>query len=172
MELIPEEVVMNKIFILRGQKVMLDKDLAKLYGLTTGNFNKAVNRNIKRFPKDFMFLLSKQEFDDLIFQFGTSSWGGTRKLPSAFTEQGVAMLSGVLNSDRAIAVHIQIIRVFAKMREMFMSNNEILLKMERQEKKIFSHDDKIKLIFKYLKQLINQKEKPLTQIGFKRKDQR
>jgi hypothetical protein len=99
---------MNKIYLIRGQKVMLDKDLSELYGVTTRNLNKAVKRNLKRFPKDFMFQLNKQEFENLIFQSGTSNWGGTRKLPSAFTEQGVAMLSGVLNSDRAIMVNIQI----------------------------------------------------------------
>lgn len=91
--MVPEEVIMSKIYLIRHQKVMFDADLAVLYGVSTGNLNKAVQRNIKRFPDDFMFQLTKQEFDDLIFQSGTSSWGGTRKLPYAFTEQGVAMLS-------------------------------------------------------------------------------
>ncbi len=109
--LVPEEVILSKIYMIRGQKVMLDSDLAELYGVSTGNFNKAVQRNIKRFPFDFMFQLTKEEFDNLIFQFGTSRWGGTRKLPSAFTEQGVAMLSSVLHSDRAIIVNIHIIRI-------------------------------------------------------------
>jgi len=88
---VPEEVIMNKIYLIRDQKIMLDKDLAELYGVLTGNLNKAVKRNIKRFPEDFMFQLTKEEFDNLKFQFGTSSWGGTRNLPYAFTEQGVAM---------------------------------------------------------------------------------
>ncbi len=109
---IADEVVMNQIYYVRGHKVMLDRDLATLYGVTTGNLNKAVYRNIKRFPNDFMFRLSDEEFKNLIFQFGTSSWGGTRKALNAFTEHGVVMLSGILNSDRAIAVNIQIMRIF------------------------------------------------------------
>lgn len=113
----PDEVISNKIYYIRETKVMLDKDLAELYGVTTGNLNKAVKRNIKRFPEDFMFQLTKEEFDNLKFQFGTSSWGGTRSLPYAFTEQGVAMLSGILNSERAISVNIQIMRIFTKIRE-------------------------------------------------------
>ena len=96
--LVPEEVIMSKIYVIRELKIMLDRDLAELYSVTTGNLNKAVKRNIGRFPVDFMFQLTKEEFDNLIFQFGTSRWGGTRKLPSAFTEQGVAMLSSILNS--------------------------------------------------------------------------
>ncbi len=106
--MLPDELISNKIYFIRGTKVMLDRDLAELYGVLTGNLNKAVKRNIKRFPEDFMFQLTKEEFENLIFQFGTSSWGGTRSLPYAFTEQGVAMLSGILNSDRAINVNIQI----------------------------------------------------------------
>jgi hypothetical protein len=106
--------IQSKIYEVRGVKVMLDKDLAELYQVTTGNLNKAVKRNIKRFPSDFMFQLNKEEFEklrnDLIFQNGTSSWGGTRKLPYAFTEQGLAMLSGLLNSDIAINVNISIMR--------------------------------------------------------------
>ena len=98
---IPDEIITSKIYLIRDKKVMLDEDLAELYGVTTGNLNKAVNRNIARFPEDFMFLLTKEELDNLIFQFGTSSWGGRRKPPYAFTEQGVAMLSGVLHSERA-----------------------------------------------------------------------
>ena len=97
--MIPDELVINKIYLLREQKVMLDRDLAALYGVTTGNLNKAVSRNIERFPDDFMFTLTKEEMNNLMFQNGISSWGGTRKLPRAFTEQGVAMLSGVLNSE-------------------------------------------------------------------------
>ncbi len=109
---VADEVIMSKIYFLRGQKVMLDRDLARLYDVTTGNLNKAVKRNLKRFPDDFMFQLTETEFKDLIFQNGISSWGGIRKMPYAFTEQGVAMLSGVLNSDRAIEVNTRIIRIF------------------------------------------------------------
>ena len=101
---IPDEIITNKIYLVRDKKVMLDEDLAELYGVTTGNLNKAVSRNIARFPDDFMFQLTKEEFDNLFFQTGTSSWGGRRKPPSAFTEQGVAMLSGILHSERAIKV--------------------------------------------------------------------
>jgi hypothetical protein len=126
--IIPEEIIISKIYLIRDQKVMLDADLAVLYGVTTGNFNKAVQRNIKRFPGDFMFQLTQQEFDNLIFQSGTSNWGGTRKLPYAFTEQGVAMLSSVLHSDRAIIVNIQIIRVFTKIRQLLETHIEILRK--------------------------------------------
>jgi hypothetical protein len=94
---IPDEIIINKIYLIRGVKVMLDKDLAELYGVTTRDLNKAVHRNLKRFPDDFMYQLTKEEFSNLMFQFGTSSWGGTRKLPNAFTEQGVAMLSSVFS---------------------------------------------------------------------------
>lgn len=106
--IIPHEVIEQKIFLIRAQKVMLDKDLTLLYGVTTGNLNKAVSRNTKRFPEDFMFQLTREEFDDLIFQFGTSRWGGTRKLPRVFIEHGILMLSSILNSQRAIQANIQI----------------------------------------------------------------
>ena len=116
------QVIQNKIYEIRGQRVMIDRDLAELYQVTTGNLNKAVKRNIRRFPPDFMFQLTKGEFErlksDLIFQNGTSSWGGTRKLPYAFTEQGLAMLSGILNSDIAIDVNISIMRAFVAIRRM------------------------------------------------------
>jgi hypothetical protein len=151
--IVPEEVIMSKIFIIRDQKVMLDADIAVLYGVTTGNFNKAVQRNLKRFPVDFMFQLTKPEFDNLIFQIGTSSWGGTRKLPFAFTEQGVAMLSGVLHSDQAILVNIGIIRVFTKMRHLLESHKEILKNLEQLKKNDHEQDQQIQLIFEYLKQL-------------------
>ena len=114
--------VKSKIYEIRGQKVMLDRDLAELYGVSTGNLNKAVKRNIRRFPPDFMFQLTKEEFEELknnlIFQNGTSRWGGTRKLPYAFTEQGLAMLSGILNSEIAIDVNISIMRAFVAIRRM------------------------------------------------------
>lgn len=173
--MVPEEVIMSKIYIIRDQKVMLDADLAVLYGVSTGNFNKAVQRNIRRFPDDFMFQLTKQEFDNLIFQSGTSSWGGTRKLQYAFTEQGVAMLSSVLHSDRAIMVNIQIVRVFTKMRQLLETHKEILLKLEELQKKDVEQDHQILLIFEYLKQLEQAKHQELElkvrkRIGFKRND--
>jgi hypothetical protein len=158
---------MNKIHIIRGEKVMLDNDLAKLYGVTTGNLNKAVKRNMERFPKDFMFQPTGKELKNLIFQIGTSSWGGTRKHPYAFTEQGVAMLSSVLRSKRAVQVNIQIIRVYTKMRTFLSTHKDVLLKLEQLERKTNSHDEKIELIFDYIKQLIQQKNEPRKQIGYK-----
>jgi hypothetical protein len=119
---------------------MLDEDLAELYGVTTGNLNKAVNRNAARFPDDFMFQVTKEEFDNLIFQFGTSSWGGWRKLPNAFTEQGVAMLSGVLHSERAITVNIQIMCVFTKIREILTDNLSVRLEIEEIIKQLVNHE--------------------------------
>lgn len=164
---VPDEVIINKIYLIRGQKVMLDKDLALLYNVSTGNLNKAVKRNPKRFPKDFMFQLTNEEFKNLIFQNGTSSWGGTRKMPFAFTEQGVAMLSGVLNSDTAIDVHVRIIRLFAKLREMLLTQKDILLKLEQLENKVSSHDENIQMIFEALKQLLHPPQVPRKRIGFK-----
>ena len=156
---------------------MLDKDLAELYDVTTGNLNKAVKRNLKRFPEDFMFQLTEAEFKNLIFQSGTSSWGGTRKMPYGFTEQGVAMLSGVLNSDRAIEVNIRIIRIFTKLREMLLTHKDILLKMEKVEKNMMQQDGKMKqyekdiqMIFEALKQLLNPPHEPRKRIGFKPDD--
>ncbi len=162
---------MNKIVIIRGEKVMLDKDLAELYGVTTGNLNLAVRRNTTRFPNDFMFQISKEEFQNLILQSATSSWGGTRKVPYAFTEQGVAMLSSVLNSERAIDVNIQIIRVYTKMRKFLSTHKDILLKLEQLEHKTESHDEKINLIFEYMKQLVQEKSEPRKRIGFKRSEE-
>ncbi|MFC2123959.1 ORF6N domain-containing protein [Bacteroidota bacterium] len=164
---IPDEVVMNKIYLIRTRKVMLDKDLAELYGVETKQLKRAVRRNVIRFPDDFMFELNKQEIDNLRCLFGTSSWGGTRYAPMAFTEQGVAMLSSILNSDRAIKVNIQIIRIFSRMRQMLLTNKDLLIKMDELEKKVAGHDEKIHLIFDYLKQFIKEQEKPRTRIGFK-----
>jgi hypothetical protein len=158
---IPDELVIGKIYLIRGNKVMLDKDLSELYGVTTGNLNKSVKRNIARFPDDFMFQLTKEEYNELIFQFGISSWGGTRKLPYAFTEQGVAMLSGVLHSVRAIKVNIQIMRIFSRMRTMVEAHKEILLKLEQLAKKDIEQDERIMLIFEYLKQLEQTKQEEL-----------
>lgn len=131
------QIIQSKIYELRGQKVMLDKDLAELYEVTTSNLNKAVKRNIKRFPEDFMFQLTQVEFEELksnlIFQNGTSNWGGTRKLPYAFTEQGLAMLSGLLNSDIAIQVNINIMRAFVAVRKMTAAN-PVVLRLSTLEK--------------------------------------
>ena len=132
--MIPDELVMNKIYFVRGQKIMLDRDLAELYGVETKVLNQAIKRNANRFPEDFMFQLTWTEFENLKSQIVTSSWGGVRKLPNAFTEQGVAMLSSVLKSETAIRVNIQIIRVFTRMREMIMKHKDILVQLEKMEK--------------------------------------
>ncbi len=151
---------------------MLDKNLAELYNVTTTNLNKAVKRNLKRFPEDFMFQLSEEEYKNLMFQIGTSSWGGTRKLPYAFTEQGVAMLSGVLHSDVAIEVNIRIIRIFTRLREMLFSNKDILMKLEQLESHTEQNSEDIRMIFTALKKLLNPPQEPRQRIGFKRKDER
>ncbi len=169
---IPDEIIMRKIYLIRGTKVLLDKDLAELYGVDTKQLKRAVRRNITRFPEDFMFELNTNEFNDLRSQFGTSSWGGSRYLPMAFTEHGVLMLASVLNSDRAISVNIQVVRIFTRMREILASHAEILHRLEKIEAKMGEHDDQILLIFEYLKQLEAVKHQELDQknrkrIGFK-----
>jgi len=167
---IPEEVVMNKIHLIRGEKVMIDRDLAELYGVETKVLKQAVRRNIHRFPEDFMFEMTKEELQDWRSQFVTSNSEkiGLRHLPFCFTEQGVAQLSSVLNSERAISVNIQIIRSFTKMRTMLLSHKDLLLEMEEIRKKVTGQDDKIELIFNYLKQFITQQEAPRKKIGYKR----
>lgn len=167
--IIPDEVVMNKIYLIREKKVMLDMDLAELYDVGTKVLNQAVKRNLPRFPSDFMFQLSAKEYKILRSQIVTSSWGGRRTRPYAFTEQGVAMLSSVLNSERAVLVNIHIIRVFTRMREMLLTHKDVLLKLEQLEGKMIQHDDDIKLIFDYLKEFLNPKREPMRKIGFRHK---
>ena len=164
-------MIVTKIYLLRGQKVMLDEDLAELYQVPTGRLNEQVKRNIARLPADFMFQLTKEEFENLKSQNATSSWGGRRKLPFAFTEHGVLMLSSVLNSERAIGVNIQIMRIYTKMREMLMTNQEILLKLEQLERQTFQNSDDIQMIFTALKELLNPPQEPRPRIGFRRKDE-
>lgn len=172
--LVPDEKVMNKIYHIRGMKVMIDKDLAELYQVQTRNLNKAVSRNLKRFPdEDFMFQLTDDEFKNLMFQNGTSSWGGTRKPPYVFTEQGVAMLSGILNSDRAIAVNIQIMRIFTRIRHMLFDNTEIRLEIEKIKNKLDNQDKNMEIVFKYLDELLEKQERPnppRKRIGYKPDD--
>lgn len=163
--LVPVEVIENKIVLLRGKKVMLDKDLATLYGVLTKNLNKAVKRNIERFPGDFMFELTQNELANLRFQNGTSSWGGQRYLPYAFTEQGIAMLSSVLNSPQAIQVNIQIMRIFTRLRKIMLTHKDLQIKLEQilqqQEKqhgKLLEHDQQIAAIFDVIKQLLQNDE--------------
>lgn len=149
---------------------MIDKDLAALYQVETKQLKRQVRRNMDRFPEDFMFELSQQEFDDLRSQFGTSNWGGTRYAPMAFTEQGVVMLSSILNSPIAIKVNIQIIRVFTKIREMLTDNLSLKLEIEEIKKKLSDHGKNIELVFNYLDELIEKKEdtKPRKKIKSKK----
>lgn len=167
--IIPQEIIENKIYLIRDKKVMIDRDLAKLYGVETKVFNLAVKRHIKRFPDDFMFQLTKDEFDNLRSQIETSRWGGRRYLPYVFTEQGVAMLSSIINSDRAIEVNIQIIRAFIKLREMLSTHEELRLRIEDMEKK---YDSQFNDVFQAIKQLIEltiePEKKPKKEIGFQR----
>ncbi|OGS21811.1 MAG: hypothetical protein A3J83_07075 [Elusimicrobia bacterium RIFOXYA2_FULL_40_6] len=147
---IKQEIIEKKIFLIRGLNVMLDKDIAELYGVKTKVFVQAVKRNRDRFPYDFTFQLTKEEFKNLRSQFVTSSWGGRRYLPYAFTEQGVAMLSSVLNSKRAIQVNIGIMRVFVNIRKIVSSNKGMLSRMDQLEYKVQSHDNNIKTIFEII----------------------
>lgn len=164
-DLIPQEDIESKILLVREKKVMIDRDLALLYEVDTRVLNQTVKRNIERFPDDFMFQLSKKEFEDLKSQFVTSSWGGVRKMPFAFTEQGVAMLSSVLNSKRAIQVNIQIIRAFTRLREMISGCKELQKKIEAMEGK---YDKQFKVVFDVINELIEAPQKAKKQIGFKR----
>jgi phage regulator Rha-like protein len=170
--LVAEQKILNKIYAIRGEKVMLDQDLAEMYGVETKQLKRQVKRNIERFPKDFMFELTAKEFENLRSQIGTSSWGGTRYMPMAFTEQGVAMLSSVLNSKTAIEVNIRIIRVFTKMREFALTHKEILLQLAKLEKEVKGNSKDIENIFTVLKELIEKNSKPLprNKIGFKHYD--
>lgn len=165
-QLIPSEVIEKRILLLRGQKVMLDRDLAELYHVETSNLNKAVKRNLDRFPSDFMFQLTQEEFKNLIFHFGTSRWGGTRKLPFAFTEQGVAMLSSVLKSKRAVQVNIAIMRAFVKLREILFTHKDLVKKLEDLERKYESHDKHIKIVFDAIRQLMAEPKKKKYKVGF------
>lgn len=166
---IQEEVVMNKIFMLRGQKVMLDEDLAELYGLTTKRLNEQVNRNLSRFPDDFMFRLSEQEFLSLRSQNATSKRGGRRYLPYVFTEHGVLMLSSVLNSERAIQVNIRVMRIFTKLRETLASHKELRSEIDKIKIQLMNHDKNLELVFNYLDELVEQKSlnPPRQGIGYK-----
>lgn len=170
---IPDEVVISKIYLIRGQKVMIDRDLSELYGVETRVLKQAVRRNIERFPEDFMFEMNKEEFDQWREENITASEDkqGLRYAPFCFTEQGVTMLSCVLNSKRAIEVNIQVIRIFTRLREMVLTHKDILLKLEQLERKAMRQDGDIKLIFKYLKELLNPKTEPMRRIGYKRKDE-
>ena len=175
-----EETIINKIYLIRDKKVMLDYDLSEMYAVETKQLKRQVRRNIDRFPGDFMFELTSKEYDGLRSQIGTLKRGEHSKYaPMAFTEQGVAMLSSVLNSPTAIKVNIQIIRVFSRMREVLLTQKDILIKLEQMEHKLLKQDSKtnrheedIEMIFKALKQLLNPPQEPRPRIGFRRKDER
>jgi hypothetical protein len=171
-KILKDEIILNKIFMIRGQKVMLDEDLAGLYNVSTKRLNEQVKRNIHRFPKDFMFQLTSKEFENLKTQFATSSWGGRRAAPFAFTEHGVLMLSSVLNSRIAINVNIQIMRIYTKMREMMMTNQEIISKLNELEKQTLQNAEDIQSIFDQLRQfLIPPEQSNRRRIGFRRTNQ-
>ena len=161
--------ISSKIYLIRGKRVMLDSDLAELYGVLTKNLNKTVQRNFARFPEDFMFQLTPDEVESLRFQFGTSKKGrgGRRYLPYAFTQEGVAMLSGVLNSPRAIQANVLIMRAFIKLREMVATNELIRQKIEELERKYETHDKQFKAIFEALRDLLEPAKAPKKKpIGF------
>ena len=162
--LVPSEKIEKRIFFLRGQKVMLDADLASLYGVETGALKRAVKRNRERFPEDFMFQLTFQEVGILRCQNGISSWGGQRFLPYAFTEQGVAMLSSVLKSKRAVQVNIEIMRAFVKLRELIASHKDLARKLEELEKK---YDAQFKVVFDAIRELMTPLPPPPRRIGFR-----
>ena len=171
-ELVLIRQVAQVIRVIRGEKVLLDFDLAPLYGVTTGNLNKAVRRNRDRFPSDFMFQLTAAEAESLIFQFGISKGrGGRRHRPYAFTEQGVAMLSSVLSSERAVNVNIAIMRAFVKLREALETNRELAQKFEELEKRVGKHDKEIAAIIDAIRQLMAPPEKPRREIGFHAREQ-
>ena len=177
---ISTEIITNKIFFIRGQKVMLDRELAKLYGIDTKVLNQAVKRNLERFPDDFMFQLTVEETESLRSQFVTSNWsqlrfqietskggrGGRRYLPYAFTEQGVAMLSSVLRSRQAVLVNVAIMRAFVKLREVLSLHKELAAQLKELEHKVEGHDESIHAIFEAIRRLMAQEERPKKRIGF------
>ena len=170
-----EEVIASKIFKVRGQNIMLDRDLADLFDVKTKALKQAVRRNINRFPEDFMFEMTKEELEIWRSQFVTSKSDkkGLRYAPFCFTEQGVTMLSCVLKSDRAISMNIQIIRIFVKLRQMLIAHKDILLKLEEMENRLSSHDDQIVVLFEHLKRLLEQnvareEHSERKKIGFKK----
>jgi hypothetical protein len=165
---VTEVFIQERIFLIRGEKVMLDSHLAELYDVPTKSLNLAVRRNLDRFPQDFMFKLTQQEADALRFQIETSNKGrgGRRYLPHVFTEQGVAMLSSVLRSKRAVQVNIAIMRVFVKLRKIISMNKELAEKLKDLEQRVGEHDEEIKVIFQAIRQLTAVQEKPKQRIGF------
>ena len=176
--IIPDEVIMNKIIIIRNLRVMIDSDMAELYGVSTKRLNEAVKRNLKRFPIDFMFQLTITEKEELVANCDhLKKLKFSPYLPFVFTEHGAVMLASVLNSERAITVNIQIVRIFNKMREMMLLHKDLLLEMQKINSILVDHDDKIELIFEYLKQFEQTKiqeleQQTLRKIGFKQGDEK
>ena len=162
--IVSAERIERVILLIRGEKVMLDRDLAALYGVTTSNLNKAVTRNIDRFPRDFMFRFTREEFKNLKFHSGTSRWGGTRKPPRAFTEQGVAMLSGILRSRRAVLVNIEIMRTFVRLRQLLTTHKDLARKLDALEKK---YDSQLAQVFEAIRQLMEPPKPSRERIGFR-----
>ena len=162
-EIIPIENITGLIYLIRGKKVMLDQNLAVLYGVETKRLKEQVRRNIEGFPEDFMFELSKEEYENLRSQFATSSWGGTRYAPMVFTEHGVLMISSVLKSDRAVQINIQIMRAFTKLRHLILDNVELRREIENLRA---NADGKFRIIFETLDQLLIAEDKPKKNIGF------
>jgi hypothetical protein len=168
-DIVVVDTIAAKILEIRGKRVMLDSDLAKLYRVKTKNLNKAVKRNIERFPEDFMFKLNKGEAENLRFQFGTSKRGGRRYLPLVFTQEGVAMLSSVLNSDRAVQVNIQIMRAFVKLRYILSANKQFEMKLRELEGRLNIHDKDIRDIFEAIRQLMKLPNEHRKIAGFSSK---
>ncbi|MEO3407634.1 ORF6N domain-containing protein [Mucilaginibacter sp. CAU 1740] len=166
--LISDDIIMTKIYYIRDQKVMLDSDLSELYGVETRRLNEQVTRNIDRFPDDFMFRLNEPEFESLMSQIATSKRGGRRKLPYVFTEHGVLMLSSVLNSKQAIQANIQVMRIFNRIRNMYLDNTELRLEIEQIKSKLIKQDKSLELVFGYLDELIEKKSQRMDRkkIGY------
>ncbi|MBI3292435.1 MAG: ORF6N domain-containing protein [Elusimicrobia bacterium] len=168
--LISLEHVERRIYLIRGHKVMLDSDLAELYGVTTGNLNLTVHRNKDRFPDDFAFRLTAEETDNLRLQIASSRWGGRRYLPYVFTQEGIAMLSGVLHTKRAIAVNVLIMRTFVKLREMLSTHKELAKKLEELEKRMGTYDQQILRLFETIRELmapsLSPYKEPKRKIGY------
>jgi phage regulator Rha-like protein len=169
-DLVPIERIERAILVIRGHKVLLDADLATLYGVETRRLNEQVKRNIDRFPDDFMFQLTKQEFENLKSQFATSSrgWGGKRKIPFVFTEHGALMAASVLNSQKAIEMSILIVRVFVKLRGILSTHKQLATKLAELERKLSTHDEQIVILFEAIRELMTPPTKPKRRIGFER----
>lgn len=166
--IVPDEIVLSRILLIRGKKVMIDKDIAELYGVTTKRLNEQVKRNKKRFPEDFMFQLTQEEKEEVVANCDhLKSLKYSPNLPNVFTEHGAVMLASVLNSDRAIEVNLQIVRIFTKLREMLLTHKDILLKLEQLEKQVTQNSDDIHNIFVALRELLNPPQEPRPAIGFK-----